>query len=266
MKRKLFLGISLVLLLTLFFLYFIPSPERFYAKEHEDKVILIAHAGGAIDGKVYTNSLEAVELSIRNEYDFIELDLYETEDKKIGALHNVHEFNDFTGFRDYSKPLNSEDFRSRRIYGTMHPLLSTDINRLFDKEQTYLVTDKIKNFDLLNEEILVSKELLLVEVFTYRSYFKALRKGIRHPMLCVKDSRDLSLYWPLLITGKISMITIPKELIALRQDDLESLYKRGVSIFAFTSNDKDYILKHAGTTVSGFYTDSITYKDLYGQQ
>ena len=40
----------------------------------------IAHAGGGIEGKIYTNSLEAITNSINLGYKLIEIDLRETND------------------------------------------------------------------------------------------------------------------------------------------------------------------------------------------
>ena len=48
----------------------------------------IAHAGGGIDGKTYTNSLEALNNSINNSFKLIELDLLVTDDNKIVAQHD----------------------------------------------------------------------------------------------------------------------------------------------------------------------------------
>ena len=45
--------------------------------------MLIAHAGGLIDGYSYTNSKEALLKSISEGYQYIELDLYGTTDGSI---------------------------------------------------------------------------------------------------------------------------------------------------------------------------------------
>ena len=44
-------------------------------QERVQRVELIAHAGGEIDGYVYTNSLEALQQAASRGYRFIELDL-----------------------------------------------------------------------------------------------------------------------------------------------------------------------------------------------
>lgn len=61
--------------------------------------ILIAHGAGQIDGKKYTNSLEALELAVKNGYKFIELDLLITKDKRIIAAHDWKMFEEMTGIK-----------------------------------------------------------------------------------------------------------------------------------------------------------------------
>ena len=240
-----------------------PTPDDFPYTNEDGMPILIAHGGGAIDGKIYTNSYEAVKNSIEVvAYDFVELDLREMADGKLGAIHEMDEFNTMTGFAGDTGKITSEDLKTRRIYGTYRPLLAPDINDLFGNSDVFLVTDKIGNFDLLNDEITIDREKMLVEVFSYQSYVRALRKGIKYPMLCIWSEKDLARFWVLLKLKKIKMITIPVGLITACPAELKELYDSGVVIFAFTSNDADFIIEHGGSTVSGFYTDSISYNML----
>jgi len=266
MLKKLVLTLLLVVILCALIVNFVifPTPDSFPIQNYKDKPILIAHAGGAIDGKLYTNSREAVELAIKNGYNFIELDLLITNDGNIVAAHDIQTFNWITGFDSIITPLESNDFKSRKIHERLHPMLADDINDMFEKNGAYLFTDKIEDYDLLNKKITINKDKLLVEVFSLRSYFKALKSGIKYPVLSVAwFTNKLDEYWPFFMAGKIKMITIPEHLIHTHSDKLKSLKEKGVVIFVFTSNDKDFILKHGGSTVSGFYTDSVTYKDLY---
>ena len=48
---------------------------------------LIAHAGGANDGYIYTNSKEALASALDNGFRYVELDLYETSDSNVVCLH-----------------------------------------------------------------------------------------------------------------------------------------------------------------------------------
>lgn len=255
--------------ISIFFIFFIilqyvfPTPEDFPIDDYT-KPILIAHAGSAVNGKTYTNSLEAIEKAAKSKYEFLELDLIVTEDKKIGAAHTIDDFNEFTGFGRNFNPLYSEDFKNRRLFDSLHPLQTEAINSFFEKNnKMILVTDKIDDFDLMNEQLRVDKDRMLVEVFNYKSYAEALRKGIKYPMLCIWHDQGLYSYSKFFTTGKVKMITIPVELIYSSEAKLKELHNKGIQIFAFTSNDKEFILKYGGTAVTGFYTDSITYSDLY---
>ncbi|KAA6326527.1 hypothetical protein EZS27_024377 [termite gut metagenome] len=266
MTKKIFQILLLIALFQVLFLiiYLLsrPTPKNFQFECENNLPILIAHAGGIMDGKTYTNSIEAVDLAIKNNYRFIELDLLILEDKKIVAAHDILHFNSITGFENNTSSLTSENVKSRKIYDSLHPILSDDINKIFQNTNLYLVTDKIEDHDLLINEIDIGKENLLVEVFSYKSYVQSLQKGIRYPMLCIWSRQQLIFYLPLLLTNKIKNITIPAGMINSCQQQLEYFYKKGVNIFAFTSNNKEFILKHGRKTVSGFYTDSITYQNL----
>lgn len=134
--------------------------------------ILIAHAGGEIDGHTYTNSLEAVLLSIKNGYKFIELDLALTADSVLVAVHDWKEFNEITGF-----PLKKDtvpsyaDFTKRMIYEKYTPLSAEMINGIFLNDTTlYLVTDKISNPQIIGQNFPHLKQRIVVEAFSYDDY------------------------------------------------------------------------------------------------
>ncbi|MDR1811191.1 MAG: hypothetical protein LBR34_12465 [Prevotella sp.] len=231
-----------------------PTPESFNCGRLP---VLIAHAGGAINGKTYTNAMEAVELSVRNDYRFIELDLDVTAEGHIAAVHYWNEFHIQTGCVWDTLPLLSGDFKSRKIQDSLHPLSGGDIGRLFPAP-LYLVTDKIADYNLINKEISVDKNRLLVECFSYRNYRTALQYGIKYPMLNIQGGGNLLKYAALLFARKVKIITVPIEMLTSCGEALACLHRYGIIIFAYTSNDRDFILKHSGKTVSGFYTDSVT--------
>ncbi len=56
--------------------------------ETVDSFSYIAHAGGGIDGKVYLNTLNAINKSYSEGYKFIELDINRTEDSVYVLSHN----------------------------------------------------------------------------------------------------------------------------------------------------------------------------------
>ncbi len=140
---------------------------------------LIAHAGGEIDGFVYTNSLEAVEKSIADGYKYIEIDLSVTADSVVVAAHDWESFNEYTGFahRGDTVPVLA-DFKARRLHGVYTPLTAAEVNEIFEKDTTLvLVTDKISSPEILARNFPALKERMVVEAFSYSDYVALLDEG-----------------------------------------------------------------------------------------
>lgn len=145
------------------------------SREHE----LIAHAGGEIDGYVYTNSLEALQLAAERGYKYIELDLLMTEDSVLVAAHSWEEFNSMTGnpHRGDSAML-SEQFIGQQILGRYTPLTACMINEFFMKDTAlYLVTDKTSDPEVLRQYFPDLKQRMVVEAFSYEHYERLVDDG-----------------------------------------------------------------------------------------
>jgi len=129
----------------------------------------IAHAGGAIDGVIYTNSLEAMELSYSKGCKLFELDLRLTTDDKLIAIHN--EVN-----------LNEAEFMSQLIAGQYTPMNMEAINDWFERHpDAILITDKINDPKRIYDEFLFPDRLIM-ELFTWEAVDEAIALGIK-PMV-----------------------------------------------------------------------------------
>ena len=257
---KLSIIFILLVLFSGYLLYRYPSPPKFPISTFPHG-ILIAHAAGEISGHPYTNSKEAIAQSLSKGYQFVELDLRLSQDKYIVAVHDWKQFHTMTGHTgEQTIPL--EEFEKRKIYSHYTPVTYKDINTLFSQGDVFLVTDKIEQFDIVNEQLRIPANSLMVEVFSYKSYVKALRKGIKYPMLCFWTAESLKEHKLLFRTGRIRMITIPEDLIQSAEAEIEELYKSGVIVIAFSSNDAAFIKAHMGHCVHGFYSDSVTGGDI----
>jgi glycerophosphoryl diester phosphodiesterase len=139
----------------------------------------IAHAGGAIDSCVYTNSLEALNLSVEKGYRFIELDFAFTSDSVLVAAHSWEKFNAITGFGHWGDSVPTyDDFKSRKIYGRYTPISAKEANTFLEKTPgIYLVTDKISNPDILRTYFPGLKERMVVEAFSYSHYEQLRSEG-----------------------------------------------------------------------------------------
>lgn len=131
----------------------------------------IAHAGGCIDGYLYTNSLEAVQQSLTFGVRNIELDLCLTNDNQIVAAHDWGYYNYLTGYgSDDTIALSLTEFQQRRICGKYTPITQVKIDSLMEKNpQMYLVTDKISSPELLAR--FRFRERIIVECFSLENYY-----------------------------------------------------------------------------------------------
>lgn len=140
---------------------------------------IIAHAGGEIDGYVYTNSREALHSAVEKGYKYIEFDLQLTSDSVLVAAHSWSDFNRMTGHEQWGDSVPAlEHFLAQRIHGRYTPLTAEEINRFFmDNENLFLVTDKVSDPALLSRNFPALKDRMVVEAFSYGHYEKLVESG-----------------------------------------------------------------------------------------
>lgn len=166
-KRHLPIGLSLAAVTLLGLIVWLLSPID-NAVDLSDNRYYIAHAGGAYEGRKYTNSREAVMQSLAQGYQFIELDLHPQQD---GSLLCLHWPEDTIG-HTYTLLTLSEalDIRSCQPF--------------------VLVTDKIDDPDILNRYFADNKQHLRVEAFSWQQYVKLQEQGY-FPMLGIDKMKLL---------------------------------------------------------------------------
>ena len=224
--------------------------------------ILIAHAGGALEGATDLNSKEAVENAIQNGFLYIELDLLETADGDIVAAHDWPHFHQLTGNTGSERILNASEAKLRKILGAQTVLISKDIHEIFMSHPSiYLVTDKIQNIDLLYEKFSDFKDRIIVEVFSVEKYREVQSRGFLHAAFCVWNNDFLH--------QKVNENQI--DMITLSAVDIYNSIKwhkthPNVVSFAFSpvdgiANDKE-VIKKVFPYITGWYTDYLTPKML----
>ena len=99
-----------------------------------EKPIIIAHAGGEIDGKIYTNTLEAVVENYNNGVRYFEIDFMLSSDNKLICVHEWE--NDFYGSYSQNNLPTYAEFENISIKTknlTLTPLNSDRIKLLLNK-------------------------------------------------------------------------------------------------------------------------------------
>jgi glycerophosphoryl diester phosphodiesterase len=221
----------------------------------------IAHAGGGIDGYTYTNSLEAINLSISKGFKLIEIDLMETKDKYFVGVNNWQKFKRDNLFKENEindKPLSLKEFKKVKIFTKYTPLTSNEINKIFgENKDLILVTDKTNNFKKINRDFSFNKKRIIVEIFSKRDYFKAIKQDIVNPMLSA-NSKDYNF----IIKNNIKLISAHAQEIIDNKEIYQELINQGVKVFAFTSNDKKFIEENLDSYFSGIYVDFLDMKNI----
>ena len=211
----------------------VDKPYPFYydelAKQH-----LIAHAGGAIDGKVYTNSREAIEGSIKAGRKYVEIDLIKTSDGEYIAGHDWERINEMTG-RKGDKPLSKQEFLSSKLYGKYTTMSIDDVAELMEKYPDWImVVDKIRDLDYLHKH-LPYHDRMIVQVFALHNYFKALQLGYKYPTLRLKGGRRgvKEIYKVLMDIGNVKSVILGEKSFNKNKEYIGQLHDKGVTVILY---------------------------------
>jgi hypothetical protein len=180
----------------------------------------IAHGGGAIDGKNYTNCLEALDLSYSKGCRMFELDFGITTDGKIVV--------------NYGAPrMTEEEFMNRRIRGKFTPMNMETLNDWFQKHpDAILVTDKLNEPQRMYDEF-TFRDRLIMELFTWEAIDKANELGIK-PMVTEKLIFTTSNIEQVLKEKKIEYICMSRYYnIKGNENLLRNLKKNGIKNYVY---------------------------------
>lgn len=222
----------------------------------------IAHAGGNINGHIYTNSREAVENSLKNGFKFIEIDFLVTSDGHLVAIHDWESFRRITGVY-MNTSINLKELKNLHIYNRYHVLSGKDISEIMKSNANMLlITDKIKNISLLVKEI-PFKERIFVEVFNRFDYIKCLWYGVT-PIYSLpwktdelKNIMDLDASWYTLpgIFWKKSHTQLREYAATLCQQGKEVLLYTAGSPRSVDMESDEFLEKYHGVYFTKIYTD-----------
>ena len=228
-----------------------------FNKEINDDYKFIAHAGGGINNLKYTNSLEAINNSIKLGYKLIEIDLIETSDLKLVGAHDWDHFRSISKCCKDNEIPKLDDFRNYKIYDKFTTVDYKKINEIFlNNKDLILVTDKTNNFDLINTSFTFDKNRLIVEVFGKENYFKAIKNSIKNPMYStnINELDFIKKY-------NIKLIAVHSKDFTLNKKIYKELSDNGTIIFVYSTNDINFF-KENNNSVSSFYSDFINIKNM----
>lgn len=222
--------------------------------------LFIAHGAGEIDSYRYTNSYEALMQSLKEGYQFIEIDLGMTSDSIMVCVHDWQEFNTFAfNYKDGGKKKRNNpiptfrEFKETRIYGKYTPMSVEDVLKVREKYPFTLVLDKISDVKLLNKYFKNATRPIMVEAFSTGDYNNLLAEGYT-PMMSLGGvtfrkhkgyiKNGIPYNWITAdTTSNLTYLYILKKLFDFK-------------IAMYTSNSPLFFKKHLGKEIDLLYTDN----------
>lgn len=257
-------------ILAVFLLWEGPAPAPLPPLKYPlDKELLrFAHAGGEINGNIYTNSIEALDSNYDKGFAVFEIDFSWTEDNQLVCIHGWNKnFTDMFGLPPEQAPLTLEEFTSSPTKANLTPCtLETLVTWMRENPRSLLVTDvkpdeQHTNLDALKMIRDAADDLtdrILPQIYQPEEYKDMRKLGYKHIIW------TLYRYYPTSpaeeIIGKLKKIkpfilTVPPEDISPELID----YAKGreLPVYTHTVNDCPAIKRLEGDGISGFYTDTL---------
>lgn len=234
---------------------------------------LIAHAAGEIDGAIYTNSLEAFEVSYQKGHRLFEVDLSITSDSKLIARHGWDELYG-QQFKSQERVPAYKEFIGSLYYGKYTPIdfkavlklleKYTDIYLILDgkvssEEDTKALYEKVE--ELLRKYNYSLKKRLIPQMF-YEKDIKVLRNlGFRDIVYVVGREE----YTPESIAkfcAKHEIRVVSLSVNRTNEEFLRKLIDYNILAYMYTINDVKKMKSYLKMGVTGFFTDTIVPNDL----
>jgi glycerophosphoryl diester phosphodiesterase len=182
------------------------------------RTLKVAHAGGAIDGKTYTNSLEALDYNLKNGFLYFELDFSFTQDRQLVCIHDWKQhFKSSFGFFPKEKP-TLEVFKSlvKNNSEFKQCTLETLANWMKQNTCAFFITDikedNLQGLKLLSEYIPEFEKRIIPQIYDPNNYNKVKEMGYKQIIWTLYDykgSNEDVLEWSAKFNGPFA-ITMPK--------------------------------------------------------
>jgi glycerophosphoryl diester phosphodiesterase len=226
----------------------------------KDKSRFVAHAGGEIEGKRYTNSLEALNLNYKKGFRMFELDIVKTSDGKFVAAHDWEYWAKIAGYKG-DLPISEKHFLEYPILSKFTPLNMKRINKWFSEHpDAILITDKVNSPDDFSN-LFIDKKRLMMELFSIKALKEGLNSGIKSAIPSQNVLFSLS-NDKILALKKLGVtdIAISRRIISSHIELLERIKASGINTYVYHVNfdkgkDENYVVNYEMDYIYGIYAD-----------
>jgi len=225
--------------------------------------LMIAHAGGGINGQDYTNSLEALELSYANGFRFFEIDFSWTSDNQLVCLHDWGKgFKEIFGFST-KQPLSYHEFQMQ-LYDASSFLpctLDTLATWVIANPDVKIITDvKFDNIRAIRKIMAKHpklKQQLIVQFYQPEEYVVFTQMGFKN-LIWILYQYQGSLESVRKHAEKMKLYALSMRASQAKKRPMQKAQKKGTKLFVYTLNSKSHAKKMVDKYgVSGIYTDFL---------
>ena len=231
------------------------------------KANLVAHSGGEYNGLTYTNSLEALNHNYEKGFRYFEIDFHWTSDEELVATHNWDNIIDNYFKLEKQESYTLEEFKEAEMKYNLTQLTFEDVASWLEKHpDAYLITDvKSNNSKALKEVFPKYPQIMdniIHQAMSFEEFKLAQELGYKNLILTLYREyfRDEDVIEFAKENDNLLGVTMHYE--EGREELPSKLEDLGIFSFVFTVNDKDLMKELEDNYVDGFYTDSLTPKQV----
>lgn len=240
------------------------SVSQNYALYKQDTMRFIAHAGGKIDDRTYTNSLEALDHNYQKGFRLFELDIIKTSDNKFVAAHDWEFWAEITNFKGQT-PVSENEFLKHPIRGVYTPMSIDSINKWFiEHPDAILVTDKV-NEPITFSEQFIDKKRLMMELFDWQAIEEGIKAGIKSPIVAQNVLENISGdQVEKLKRAGLHNVAVSRTFIAKHINLLKELKANNIRVYVYhlnfdSSKDEAYVVQYEMDAIYGIYADTWSF-------
>lgn len=241
----------------------LPALEDIEGITWYDKNKIIAHGGEGIDGLDYTNSKEAVENTLNNGINIIEIDFEISSD---GELICYHEISDV--FFPVQNSYSLQEFKEQKIQGEYTPLSGSDIFEYMRKNPDLYIVVDTKHEDYLEVIKKIADEANgdLLSRFIIQCYNPGDKEKVsniynfpdeNYLFTAYKYSDDYNKLLKVCMDEKIRVLVVPVLPQLYDETVMELFTSKNIKVYFHTVNRPDVANFLISKGAHGIYTDFI---------
>ncbi|NBT60151.1 hypothetical protein EBT16_15380 [bacterium] len=225
-------------------------PKEPHPQKKQSKLERVAHAGGAIDGTPYTNSLEALDLN-RDRYDFFEVDLNFTSDGHLVCIHDWNAFSAPPTLSEFEERGKNSKYKNCTLESLVFWMNQNPRKTII----TDVKQDNLKALQLIAQAHPTLQHRIIPQIYHPAEYFPARQLGYNQVIftLYVFGGSNQEVLNAARRYDFFAITMPPERALALAKP----LKKLGVPSYVHTINSQKEYEQYKELGISEIYTDSL---------